>query len=127
MGNKSVLAANAEAAAMGKLMDGGRLEIHEGTMLGVSEPVVSKCLAVFEFGTPAFSQPKGGMISSRPLGSAKNCKEGKPCYWRIATSAGSTILQDAIGSGFNLDVNFIPEGSEIEVDGQFVYQVPLTY
>lgn len=105
---------NIEADALGRALDGGYLRIY-------SEK--GKQLAELRFSAPAFRAAVGGEITANPIASdPKAAGGGKPDNFIVWTREGAKVLGGKIGEAMSLSMDYISEGSEVNVS-IFIHRV----
>lgn len=127
---KSYGAANAEAAALGALLDNGYLRIYDGAQPANADEAVTTqtLLAELRFGSPAFGAPSNGAVAANAITSDSSANaSGTAAWYRCLSSDGTTVVLDGtVGtSGANLNLNSvgISAGAQVDVTA-FTYTVP---
>lgn len=128
----SDIAANAAVEAVGKLLDGGWIDIYEGTQPATANsplPTGTKLLASVQFANPAFQAPEGGRATSAPLLPDHDAAQtGRPQWYRLYRADHATPVQDgdiasAAPSVMRLRALLIAQHSQVFVDS-FVLVMP---
>ena len=93
------LAANAQAEALSKLLDGGFLDVMEGEQPDGPDIVISDDLrlARCRFAGVAFGKPINGVIRANAIEKAIATKTGVPSWVRCSTSDGIPVLDGSYG------------------------------
>jgi hypothetical protein len=95
--------ANVEAAAFGKLMDGGFIDIYDGPQpTTADDPVTRQNRGVtLSFGRPAFAAPKAGVITANVITSGPVTTSLDPATWaRLYRADHKTVVMDvSVGTG----------------------------
>lgn len=95
-------AVNAAVDAVGRLADGGWLDIYEGAQpaqSGGDLPSGSRLLASLQFGTPAFMPARDGAAKSHPvLPDTDAAQTGRPGWFRIYRADHATPVYDGEAS-----------------------------
>lgn len=109
----SQLAANAQADAIAKLLNGGTLEIHGGVMPGALEEPSSAALAIFRLNKQAF-QPAalGFAILNKPADVLVD-NTGVPSWFRFRDIFGNAVY-DGDASQLGISGN-LPMNSTLEI------------
>lgn len=91
------LAVNAEADAFGALMNGGFIDIYDGTQPTSSDDAINgqRLGVTLTFGNPAFIPAIGGILSANPINSGVIVNQINPATWaRIYRSDHKTVVMD---------------------------------
>jgi len=103
-------AANAAADAVGRLCDGGWLDIYEGEQPDTGDaplPEGTKLLASLQFGTPAFLPATGGAARAAGLSPDRDAAQtGRPAWFRLYRADHETRVYDG-------DVGRTPEAAMV--------------
>jgi hypothetical protein len=130
----SEAAANAAADAVARLLDGGWINIYEGTMPASADeapPQGTKLLASIQFASPAFMASEGGMTRAHALQPDRDAAQtGRPQWYRLYRADHVTAVQDGnvAGSGqpaMLLRALLIAQHAEVSVD-TFMLKMPKT-
>lgn len=106
------LGANAEVDALAALLNGGFLDIYDGTQPATADTAISgqNRLASLAFGNPAFAAASGGVAAANPISSdTDNDATGTATWFRCWKSDHTTpVLDGSVGtSGANLNLNSV--------------------
>lgn len=99
--------ANAEIDALTALLDGGTLEIYDGSQPSSPDdaPTSQVLLATLTFGTPAFGSGIGGVATANPLTSELDAPAtGLASWYRMKKSNGDPVADGSVGT---IDANLI--------------------
>lgn len=112
-------AVNAEANAVGALLNGGLLRIYDGTQPANADTAVSTqtLLAELTFGNPAFGAAVGGVATANAIDPEGNAPAGGAATWfRCLSAAGGSVLDGTVGlSGCDLNLTSIQIQANAEV------------
>jgi hypothetical protein len=101
--NLTDLSANVEAVVFGKLMDGGFIDVYDGTQPKTADDQVvgQKRGVTLSFGKPAFGSPTAGVITANQIGSGIVATTLNPATWaRIYRADHQTVVMDvSVGTG----------------------------
>jgi hypothetical protein len=137
----STLVANAKAAAVIGMLDGGWVLIFDGQRppSAAQDPEGCTLLAKIQFGAPAFDPPARGKAEARPFRPCLGEVFGTPTWFRVMTARGDAAFDGSVGPtnahrgqgtwSEELDYDMtvdgdIHEGGDVEVKS-FVYVEPL--
>jgi hypothetical protein len=129
--NLSDVAANAEATALGALMNLGTIALYSGTQPATANTALSgnTLLATLTFGSPAFGPAGSGAIAANPIGSGVAVATGTATFARIRQSDAVTVVMDVAvgtsGAGIDLNTTAIVQGATVSISG-FVHTVTET-
>jgi hypothetical protein len=106
----SEAAMNAQATALSGLLDGGHLNIYDGTQPDSPDVALNgqKLLASLRFGSPAFMSAKSGILKSNAMTMEPDAKAtGRATWFRALKSDGKTPILDGTAgiSGVDLVLN----------------------
>lgn len=116
----SDLARSAQAEAVGRLLDGGRLCLYSAA---------GARLAELRFASPAFSPDGPGSVRANPIAPDPDARgDGDAAWFGCETSDGQPVLSGDVGvtgseAALQLRTLWIPRGAEVVV-GAFTYSVP---
>jgi hypothetical protein len=104
----SNLAANTEADALGRLLDGGTLRIFTGPRPANVETAISKqtLLVTLGFGDPAFPKSVNGMLVANDIQDGVIVEDGKAEWFRAYTSTGRAVFDGTVTKGPSGDMDF---------------------
>jgi hypothetical protein len=121
----STLAANAAAAAVTDLLDGGYAHIFEGPRPASGDaaiPRTAKLLAKLQFARPAFMPPVDGAATANAVVPDRDAQgEGRPAWFRLYRADGTTpvydgdITTDANGA-MTVRASIIGQHAEVTLD-----------
>lgn len=101
---------NAKAA----LLNGGTLQIYEGSQPALNSALTGTLLATLTFGSPAFASAlaSGGTVTAaaNPITSGTAVATGAPGYFALVTSSGQTVLTGTVGDGSVSGVDLVIPG-----------------
>jgi hypothetical protein len=103
-------AANAEADAVCALLNGGKLQIYDGTQPATADDAVGAqvLLAELTFGSPAFASASGGVAAANAIAPDTDANAtGAASWFRCLKSDLTKVWDGTVGatSGFNLNLN----------------------
>jgi hypothetical protein len=127
------LAVNAQANAIGALLDGGRCDVYDGDLpTDDAGDVTTLCFSV-GFGTPAFLPSRGGVIVANPMTPGKivcdllaNGSPRRAGWFRACTAAGDAVFRGSVGvkdATMIVPSTFMVPGVTM-LPGAFAYVVP---
>jgi len=102
-------AVNASAAAVGALLNSGKIRIYDGTKPATANTAISDqvLLAELTFGNPAFGSPDEGVITAEAITQDSDANaDGTPTWCRCLKSDNTPVMDGTAGypSGFNLNL-----------------------
>lgn len=101
-------AVNAEAAALGALLDGGFLDIYDGVQPATADtPLTGQTLlASLQFGTPAFGAPVQGVITANAITEEDDAPASGTATWYRCYKADHTspVTDGSVGT-INCNIN----------------------
>lgn len=114
-------AANAEAAALGALLNAGFMRLYDGTQPVNANTAISgnTLLAELTFGSPAFASPSGGVAAANAIAPDTDANAtGTATWFRCVASDGATVVFDGTvgNSGCDLNINATAIQQHAEVD-----------
>lgn len=103
-------AVNAAAAAVGTLLNSGKLNIYDGTQPAPADDAIGAqvLLAELTFGNPAFGSPSGGVIAANAITADSDANAtGAAAWFRCLKSDLTKVFDGSVGatSGYNLNLN----------------------
>ena len=98
---------NAQASVFAALCDDGFLRLYDGIQPTTAEEAITtqRLGVIIKFGTPAFSEPVNGLITSNPMTAGIAIKSIEPTWARVFKSDGATVVGDF--SAGDVDANAI--------------------
>jgi hypothetical protein len=97
---RTVLAVNAEADAVCRLLDGGSLDLYDGSQPGSADsPITTQVrLSRMQFGSPAFFPASNGIAKANTM-SADPAAEGTgtATWFRAVSADGRTVFDGSVG------------------------------
>jgi hypothetical protein len=117
---------NAEANALGALLDGGFIDVYDGTQPATGDTAVSTqtLLVTLTFANPAFGTAVAGVITANAVGSGTAGSGGTATWFRARKSDHSTVVFD--GSIDTSNANMVLPSTSITA-GQTVSCSALTH
>lgn len=102
--------ANIQADALAALLDGGYIDIYDGTRPATADtPISGQTLGVsLQLGTPAFLPAVNGVITANPISPGTVVNSINPATWaRVYRADHATVVMDisaGVGSNFNISL-----------------------
>jgi hypothetical protein len=127
----STQAANAAADAIVDLLDGGTIQVYDGTVPATANTAITTqiLLGTLTLGTPAFGSAVDGVATAEAILAEDDADAtGTASFCRALTSGATVIFQGTVGtSGCNLNLSStsIEAGGSITVTSA-TYTQPLT-
>lgn len=121
--------ANAEAAALAALLNGGFLRFYDGARPANANTAIStqNLLAELTFGNPAFSAAAAGVITANAITSDTDANAtGTATWFRCVKSDGVTVVMDGdVGTaGSDLNMNSVAFAIHAQISvSSFVHTV----
>lgn len=119
-------AANAAVDAITALLNGGKLDIYDGSQPADGNTAVSgqTLLASLTFANPAFASASAGVATANSITTDSDADAtGTATWFRLKKSDDSTVLDGATGSDLVLDSNSITQHGSVAV-GSFTLTLP---
>lgn len=119
--NLSDTSANAEANALGPLMNSGFIDFYSGTQPANANTALSgnTLLATCTFGSTAFGSSALGVITANAITSGTAVATATSTFARIFESNHTTVVQDLAvatsGGGINLNTTSIVTGATVSI------------
>jgi hypothetical protein len=112
------------------LLDGGFLQIYDGTIpADGDEPANGALLVELQLGSPAFNASLGGVAWATPIQPAVATNTGEGTWLRMLQADHATVVYDGdvstSGAVLNLDRTLIQQGANVFVN-DFSYSSPKT-
>lgn len=121
---------NAQADALGALLDGGYIDIYDGSQPANADTAVTTQtkLARLQFGDPAFGAAVNGVIEANAItGEDAALASGTATWCRLVKGDGSTVVMDGTVGTSNanlvLAATSIGAGAQVEASS-FTHTVP---
>lgn len=120
---RGIAALNAEANAVGRLLNGGVLRLYDGTQPESPDTQVTdqRVIAELRFGSPAFQPARRGMVTATPLEPDPAARTvGMPTWFRALTPDGTPVYDGSAGVASTqpdlvLDRAMIPREAKVSV------------
>jgi hypothetical protein len=124
----SFASANAQADAMGAVLNGGYIRLYADAQAADADAAPAGAIvAVLRFGTPAFAAAVNGVITANALTGESNAAGGTALWFRTFRANGTTAGWDGnVGTtdeDMVLESNVIPPGAQVSVT-DLTYTVP---
>ena len=114
------LVVNTQANALAKFLDGGVIEVFDGTQPDHAESPVSQTPIVsLRLGDPAFRPAVAGTIIANAIAPGVAVRTGRPTWARISRPDGATVMDVSAGTSncvMTMPVAVLEQGITLTVD-----------